>query len=449
MQEKTDIDLLRTYAATGSDQAFECLVQRHINLVYSTALRITRDRDLADEVTQAVFVVLSRKARSLPTKIILTGWLYRTARFASGDALKSKRRRNIREQEAAIMQTMPDSDSNWDEVAPLLDAAMGQLPEKDRNLILLRFFENKSLKEVGVALGISDDTAQKRIARGLEKLRGFFGNRGVVLSTSSLASLLSAQAIQTAPAGCVALTTPIVTGGSSLSISTATIVKGTLNMFIAIQLKNAALVALALLIAAGGATLVVQKANSQTAVAATPSTPVQALKQLAQAVTTHDSKAFLSVVHAETPSGVALVSTTLALVDAQAHFKQAVAEKFTQERASAVMATVNFTAFQFGQNNFDTAEVSINGDQATVSIPSRSNPARSRSHKMVNRNGGWRLDVDAKSEHATDKNLNTFAAVAASIESTAREVRAGKYQTVEQAIERLKSQAIAAATSQE
>src|SRR6185503_18521664 len=180
MQEKTDIDLLQTYAATGSDQAFECRVQRHINLIYSTALRITRDRDLADEVTQAVFVVLSRKARSLPTKIILTGWLYRTARFASGDALKSKRRRNKREQEAAIMQTMPDSDSNWDEVAPLLEVAMGQLPEKDRDIILLRFFENKSFKEAGVALGISDDTAQKRIARGLEKLRRFFGNRGVV-----------------------------------------------------------------------------------------------------------------------------------------------------------------------------------------------------------------------------------------------------------------------------
>jgi hypothetical protein len=174
---------------------------------------------------------------------------------------------------------------------------------------------------------------------------------------------------------------------------------------------------------------------------------VEALKQLATAVGTHDSKAFVSVVHAETPGGLALVSTTLALVDAQARFKQALAEKFTQERASAMMATVNFTAFQFGQNNLDSAEVTIDGAQATVSIPSRSNPSKSRSHKMVNKNGGWRLDVDAKTEHATDKTLNAFAAAATSIENTTKEVRAGKYETIEQAIEQLKSRAIAAAAA--
>ena len=218
-------------------------------------------------------------------------------------------------------------------------------------------------------------------------------------------------------------------------------------MFIAIQFKNAALVALACLMAAGGATLVVQKARSQTA-RAQPGTPVQALERLAQAVSTHDSKAFLSVVHAETPSGLALVSATLALVDAQARFKQALAEKFTQQSASDVMATVNFTAFQFGQNNLGSADVAVNGNEATVSIPSRSNPARSRSHKMVNTNGGWRLDIDAKSEHATEKTLNAFAAVAASIDSTTKEVRAGKYQTIDEAVEQLKSQAIAAAVPQ-
>jgi RNA polymerase sigma factor (sigma-70 family) len=446
MHEKSDMELLQEYRSDGSEAAFATIVRRHINLVHSAALRMAQDRDLADDVTQAVFVVLSRKARSLSPKTMLAGWLYRTARFAAADALKSKYRRQRREQEAAMIETGPDS--TWDEVAPLLDEAMGGLGEKDRNAILLRYFQNKSLKEVGVELGVSDDTAQKRIARGLEKLRRLLTGRNVAVTTGGLTAILSAHAAQAAPSQFVDAICAIATSGGSLSTSTAAIVKGTLHMFTLIQLKNAAFIALALLLTGGAASLVAQRTETKSAVPAA-GTPIEALAVLAESVKSHDANAFAAVVHGETPSGMALVSSTLALVNAQAGFKQALGEKFTAERASTLMAGVNFTAFQFGQNNLSSAQVTIDGDRATVSIPSRSNPSRSRSHLMLKKNGSWKLDADAKSEHATGKNIAIFNEVARSVERTSEEVRAGKYQTIEAAIEALKSQAIAAATSRD
>jgi hypothetical protein len=215
-------------------------------------------------------------------------------------------------------------------------------------------------------------------------------------------------------------------------------------MFTAIQLKSAALIACAIIIAGGAVTLVTRGDNSAPP-ASVASTPVQALQTLARAVTSHDPIAFRSVVHADTPAGAALVSTTETLVQAQARFRQALGEKFTPGPAAALMDSVNFTAFQFGQNNLTSAETTIEGERATVRIPSRSDPARTRSHRMIYRNGGWRLDVDSKTEHAG--NIAAFKEVAVAIDRTAEEVRVSKYSTTEQAVEALKSAAIAAATS--
>jgi len=268
----------------------------------------------------------------------------------------------------------------------------------------------------------------------------------VAVTTGGLASLLSAHVVEAAPAGSAHAICAIATGSSSLSLSTAAIVKGTLNMFTAIQIKSAALIACAIIIVGGAATLVTRGDNN-TPPASVASTPVQALQTLARAVTSHDPIAFRSVVHADTPAGAALVSTTETLVQAQARFRRALGEKFTPERAGVIMDSVNFTAFQFGQNNLTSAETTIEGERAIVQIPSRSDPARTRSHRMIYREGRWRLDVDSKTEHATERNIKAFKEVAAAIDRTAEEVRASKYSTVEQAVEALKSAAIAAATS--
>src|SRR5271170_1831192 len=167
-----DLTLLREYARRNSEEAFAALVSRHVNLVYSVAMRQVRDPHLAEEITQAVFIILARKAASLGPKTILPGWLCRTARYASANALTMQRRRQHREQEAHMQSILnePEPD-NWGQIAPLLDGAMEQLGQKDHNAVVLRFFEGRNFKEVGAALGVSEDAANRRVHRALEKLR--------------------------------------------------------------------------------------------------------------------------------------------------------------------------------------------------------------------------------------------------------------------------------------
>jgi RNA polymerase sigma factor (sigma-70 family) len=180
MPELDDIELLAQYARDNSEAAFATLVTRHVNLVYSTALRSAGNPHAAEEITQAVFIILARKARSLSPRTILSGWLYQTARLTAANFLRAEIRRQHREQEAYMQSLLNEPEPDvWPQIAPLLDAAMTGLGEKDRNAIVLRFFENKSLGEVGSALGASEDAAKMRVNRALEKLRKFFSNRPV------------------------------------------------------------------------------------------------------------------------------------------------------------------------------------------------------------------------------------------------------------------------------
>ena len=172
-----DMDLLREYARRNSEEAFATLVARHINLVFSVALRQVRDPHLAEEITQAVFIILARKAAALGPKTILPGWLCRAARYVSANALTIQRRRHRREQEAHLQSILNESEPcDWPQIAPLLDGAMEQLGRKDHDAVVLRFFEGKSFKEVGSALGATEDAAKMRVNRALEKLRKFLRN---------------------------------------------------------------------------------------------------------------------------------------------------------------------------------------------------------------------------------------------------------------------------------
>jgi len=193
---------LRRFVEKGDEQAFSEMVCRHFDLVYRTALRRTNgDAGLSEDVAQTVFTDLARKARFMPREIILAGWLHEAARFAAAKAVRSEQRRRLREQEAFSMQdATPEVSPDWERIQPVLDRALAKLNDHDRIAVLLHYFERKSFRAVGGVLGLSEDAAQKRVSRALDKLRAILTRGGVTVSTLSLSSFLNAQAMPSQPA---------------------------------------------------------------------------------------------------------------------------------------------------------------------------------------------------------------------------------------------------------
>jgi len=253
MADVKDIDLIREFADCGSEAPFAALVQRHINFVYSVALRYVGNTQDAQDVTQAVFTILAQKAASLRGRTTLTGWLYETTRFTGARLARATARRHTREQKAFMQSTLDNSDTDvvWRQVAPLLEEAMARLGEKDRALLALRFCENKSVAETAALLGIQEWAASKRSARALDKLRKFFAQHGIHSTTETLAGAISANSVQTAPLAlakivtAAALAKSAATGGATLTFAKAA--------FIALKTKTAVitLATAALIIGAG------------------------------------------------------------------------------------------------------------------------------------------------------------------------------------------------------
>jgi len=203
--------LLRDYVEQGCEQAFAQLVAEHIDLVYCSALRQVRDRHLAEEVTQIVFIILARKAGSLGSEVVLPAWLHNTTRYTAMNLLRAEARRQAHECKAAKMKGQLQSafafdplsrvDSSWKHLEPVLDEALARLNQRDRAAILLRYFQHKSVAQTAEALGISEPAAGMRLHRAVEKLRRFFQSRGVSLPAAALMGVISANAIHPAPTG--------------------------------------------------------------------------------------------------------------------------------------------------------------------------------------------------------------------------------------------------------
>jgi len=196
-----DLELLRRYEQEQCEDAFAELVNRHLDLVYSVAMRQVRSPELAEEIAQSVFMILARNAAKMKPDTILTAWLYRVTRRAAIDLTRAESRRRLREEAAQNLAELTVEAPDWTNIEPLLDEAIEHLDHLDRSAILLRFFENKSLREVGQILGTSEDAAQKRVSRAVDQLRSCFSKRGVAVAGPGLTALLSANAVQAAPAG--------------------------------------------------------------------------------------------------------------------------------------------------------------------------------------------------------------------------------------------------------
>ena len=225
MTNSSDTELLREYVSSNSEAAFGEIVRRYADAVHSAALRQVGNPEQARDVAQSVFIDLARKAGALRSDTMLIGWLFRGVRLAALELMRKEQRRQQRERQAMdFHDPASESAGDWAAVRPVLDDAIGNLDEEDRNALLLRFFKNESLASVGATLGISEDAAQKRISRALGKLRESMVGRGIHTTAGALSGVLAANAVQAAPAGfaasmtAAALAKTAVATGSMASI---------------------------------------------------------------------------------------------------------------------------------------------------------------------------------------------------------------------------------------
>jgi uncharacterized protein (TIGR03435 family) len=261
MPDVSDMDLLRDYQRQGSEEAFAELVRRHVNLVYSAALRHAGIAAHAEEITQAVFVILARKAAGLRPDTILDAWLYETTRWTALSFLRGERRRQWREQEAYMQSTFQEStgDPVWHQLSPLLDEAMSRLGKKEREAVVLRFFKEKSLREVAAAMQVTEAAAQSRVHRALEKLHRYFARRGVSSTTAIIAGAISANSVQAAPVTLAKAVSAVASVKGAASASTLTLIKGALKIMAWTKAKTAVVTGVVVLLAAGTTTITVKE----------------------------------------------------------------------------------------------------------------------------------------------------------------------------------------------
>jgi RNA polymerase sigma factor (sigma-70 family) len=251
MEEMNDWQLVSAYAQ-GDEQAFETLVRQFFPLVYSAAVRQVSDRHLAEEIAQSVFILFARKAAKLSSSVSLTGWLLRTTRFVARDVLKQMYRRRKREEEAAALAALQQGwEPDWTKPAPLVDEALLALSADEQACVISRFLEGRSFREIGERYGVTEDAAQKRVSRSLDKMRAFLERRGLKVAVTSIAGLLSVDFARAAGPQLIETTLQTVQaaaqgGGSAASALLADSIAGALVRRVMVKLGVVAVVVVAL-----------------------------------------------------------------------------------------------------------------------------------------------------------------------------------------------------------
>jgi len=229
-----DAELLSRYAAEQSEAAFAEFTRRHVDLVHSAALRLVNgDIHAAQDVTQQVFTEVARQAKRLARHPALVGWLYTTTRLMALRMNRTEQRRQAREQEANMMNQLLRDDTppaDWNRLQPVIEDAMHELDDRDRHAVLLRFFQNKTLNEVGAALNLAENAARMRVDRALDKLRGKLARHGITTTATALSAVVAANAVQAAPAGLAATISAAAVAGSAVQASTLIVATKTIVM---------------------------------------------------------------------------------------------------------------------------------------------------------------------------------------------------------------------------
>ena len=229
-----DAELLSRYAAEQSEAAFAELTRRHVDLVHSAALRLMNgDLHAAQDVTQQVFTEVARQAKRLARHPALVGWLYTTTRLMALRMNRTGQRRQAREQEANMMNQLLHDDTppmDWNRFRPVIEDAMHELDDRDRHAVLLRYFQNKTLNEVGAELNLTENAARMRVDRALDKLRGKLARHGITTTAAALAAVVAANAVQAAPAGLAATISAAAVAGSVVQASTLIVATKTIAM---------------------------------------------------------------------------------------------------------------------------------------------------------------------------------------------------------------------------
>jgi RNA polymerase sigma factor (sigma-70 family) len=256
-----DLELLRCYRESGSEEAFRELVERHLGMVYAVALRQVRNPNWAEEVAHAVFIALARKAGSISERTVLAGWLYRATRFAAGKLLRTEERRVRREKEAAMAHLNDSSTAEvarcWAELSPLVLKTLDVLSRKDRDVILMRFIENRSFAQVALAMGTTEAAAKMRTGRALEKLRGLLAKRGCSVTVAALSAGLASADAAGPSAGLSASISAAALGQATITASAAKLAASLISSFTLAKMKIAATV-LAVMIASSAIIIVIR-----------------------------------------------------------------------------------------------------------------------------------------------------------------------------------------------
>ena len=447
MPDVSDHDLLQNYSRRASEEAFAELVRRHVNLVYSAAFRHVGIAAQAEEITQAVFVILAQKGAGLHRNIVLEAWLYQTTRLTSLSFLRAERRRQIREQEAYMQSKLQETTDtqSWNQLAPLLDEAMGRLDEKDREAVVLRFFKEKSLGEVAAALRITEAAAQSRVHRAVEKLHESFLGRGINSTTEAITEAISAHSVQMAPLALAKSATAIaLSKGVTVSTSSSSLANGTLKLMAWTKIRMAPMAAAVVVTAGAVTTMVIAEmptsagstSRQSAEVTADRTTPRGTLLVMANALLSGDAKAYVGTCVFTSPDELKLKGILEQFVAADAKFVKAVADRFGAGQANDIKHNMPLA---IPADLIKNATEKIDGDSATVDfLKGMAKGAKTRPIQFTKVDGEWKLKgfglmpVDAAILN------NIFPRLIGAINDGASAVAQGKYKSAAEALQAVK-----------